>query len=206
MSERIRSFIAVLVPPEAAGRIRAAQDQLRAEADGGIKWVNPEGLHLTLKFLGGVEQERLTVTWRSVAEALAGSLAFTMRFRGVGAFPSRNRARVIWVGVADGAVELAGLAQRTEAACEKHGFERETRPFSAHLTLGRVREPRPNPALAAAIAELAEAELGESPVGRVVLMESELTREGAIYRELDQVALAQSGSGARIQGQGETNG
>jgi len=192
MSELIRSFIAVVVAPEAARELRAAQDRLK-EADGGVKWVNADGFHLTLKFLGEVERERLEAVWEAARLAMAGCAAFEMRFRGVGAFPDANRARVIWADVAQGAQELAELAQRAEEACAAHGFPRENRPFRAHLTLGRVRQPGPNPGLAGVIRELAETELGRSPVDRVVLMKSELTRQGAIYHELKHAALTGEG-------------
>jgi 2'-5' RNA ligase len=187
--ERVRSFVAVAVSPEAAGLIRAAQERLRA-AEPGIKWVDGESFHITLKFLGEVERGRLKATWESVSEALAGVGPFTMHFRGVGAFPNLQRARVVWAGVAEGAEELGELAKRTEAACSEHEFESERRPFAAHLTLGRAREPGPSPALAEVMKELADVELGRAEVGRVLLMRSELTRGGAVYSELGRRELA----------------
>ena len=188
MSERIRSFIAVEVPPGSAEGIRAVQQRLRA-AEASVKWVDPDNFHITLKFLGNVEQERLADVWRSTAAALDGSKPFTMRFRGVGAFPNASRARVVWAGITEGAEELTELAARVEEACEKHGFERERRPFQAHLTLGRVRQPAPNAALAAALAEQGEGDLGETRVERALLMRSDLTRAGAVYRILEEASL-----------------
>ena len=187
-SDRIRSFMAVAVPPESAEGLREAQERLRA-VEPRIKWVNPDGFHITLKFLGGVEPQRLSALWNAVSEALDGLMAFTMRFRGLGAFPSANRARVVWAGVNDGADELIEIAKRIEQVGGKHGFEMESRPFTAHLTLGRAREAGSNPALAAAIQEMAGAELGQVRLDRVLLMRSELTRQGAIYHELEQKLL-----------------
>jgi 2'-5' RNA ligase len=192
VSERIRSFIAVAVPPESVGKLRAAQEQLKAASDG-IKWVSPESFHITLKFLGEVERPRLSALWDAVSAVLAGSRPFTMRFRGVGAFPSPSRARVVWAGMNEGATELAELAERVEQACGQYGFERERRAFQAHLTLGRVRDPGPNPGLAAGIKGLAEVERGQSAVDRVLLMRSELTPRGAIYHELEQRKLTGEG-------------
>jgi 2'-5' RNA ligase len=190
MSDLIRSFIAVTVPAHSAEKLRAAQDRLRA-ANGSVKWVKPDGLHITLKFLGGVENDRLRAVWGSVTAALDGERQFIMRFRGVGAFPSAGRARVVWAGVAEGAHEMAELASRVERACAGHGFPREDRPFRAHITLGRVRQPRPNEGLAAAMAELADTALGEARVDRVVLMKSELRPEGAVYDVLEDKLLDQ---------------
>jgi 2'-5' RNA ligase len=190
MSELIRSFIAVKIPSEAAGRLRAAQEQLRA-AEANVKWVDSGNFHITLKFLGGVEAARLSALWGSVHESLDGSRPFTMRFLGVGAFPNLRRARVIWAGVTEGAEELGELAARVEGACAQHGFDPEKRPFRSHLTLGRVRRPVPNAKLAATMMELAEADLGRVQVDRVVLMRSELTRSGAVYHILEERPLGQ---------------
>jgi 2'-5' RNA ligase len=188
MSELLRSFVAVDVSPEAREKLAAAQDRLRPGADG-VKWVDPTSFHLTLKFLGAVEQGRLADTWNSVRENLTGAKGFTLRFRGLGAFPSPTRARVIWAGAEEGSAELRDLAARVEQACAQHGFAREERPFQAHLTLGRVREPVVNPRLAEVIQELASEELGEVAVDRVRLMKSELTPKGAKYTELEHEAL-----------------
>jgi len=193
VSDLIRSFIAVKIPADAADRIRAAQQQLRATGPD-VKWVDPDNLHITLKFLGDVERPRLDSLWQSTAEGLNGATAFTMRFHGVGAFPDPDRPRVVWVGIAGGAEELRELAAGVEAACERHGFEREKRPFRAHVTLGRVRRPAPNPALAAAMADHAQTDLGEAYVDRVLLMRSELTRTGAVHSMLQQVLLHQGDS------------
>ncbi len=188
MEDRVRSFIAVTIPSASAERLRVAQERLR-EAEPRIKWVNPDGFHITLKFLGGVEQKRLQALWSDVCEALEGVAGFAMHFQGIGAFPNPNRARVVWVGVTDGAAELTEIAKRIEQVSSEHEFEMETRPFAAHMTLGRAREPAPNPVLAEAMREMAGAELGRVTVDRVLLMRSELTRQGAIYHELEHKLL-----------------
>ncbi len=189
MSELVRSFIAVKVPAAAAEQIRSAQERLRA-VGGGWKWVNADSFHITLKFLGAVERSRLAALWRSMQEAVEGTPAFTVTFRGVGAFPSRSRARVVWAGVERGAADLAGLAVKVDDVCAAHGFEREKRPFRAHLTLGRARRPGPDPTLAEAMKELAGAPLGETCMDRVLLMKSELSRSGAVYSILNEEVLA----------------
>ena len=188
MTGPVRSFIAVTLPPESTERLRMAQERLKA-CDAGIRWVKPDGFHITLKFLGDVDPGTLTALWRSVAAALEGSTAFVMQFEGVGAFPNPTRPRVVWAGVTEGAAELKALSERVETACADHGFEREKRPFSAHMTLGRVRGSAPNPGLGALMAQLATEKLGEVDVARVVLMKSDLTRQGAVYQELEQKTL-----------------
>jgi len=188
VSDLIRSFIAVNILAQAADLLRTAQDRLRA-ADPSVKWVHPDTFHITLRFLGSVGTPRLTTLWQSLQQALDGTPSFHLRFRGIGAFPSAKRPRVIWAGITDGAQELRHLAARVDQVCANHGFEPENRPFHAHLTLGRPRQPAANPALAALIAELSAADLGEAQLDRVALMKSELTRSGAIYHILQEKLL-----------------
>ena len=193
MSELIRSFIAVAIPPESSEAIRRAQQRLK-EADGGWKWVDADNFHITLKFLGDVQRDKLDSLWQGVTGALEGALAFTAKFRGVGVFPNPSRARVVWAGIEHGATELAELAARIEEAGVRHGFEREKRPFRAHLTLGRARRPGPNPVLAAAMEDFKGADLGETRMDRVLLMKSDLRPTGPIYTVLEEQPLAEGES------------
>ena len=155
----------------------------------GVAWVAPGNLHLTLKFLGAVPEERI--------EAIAGALStsapdlhpFEARIRGLGAFPSAVKPRVIWAGVHDGAAEMTTLAGRVDAALAPLGFAREERPFSPHVTLGRVRQPRRDPALAEALAGAIAREFGRMRVPGAFLMRSELSPRGARYSELAKVPL-----------------
>ena len=188
LSKGIRSFIAVPVPAEAAGQLRAAQDTLHRAAPT-VQWVAADGFHITLKFLGDVQSDHLQQTWQAVVAALGGAISFTMRFHGIGAFPNPNRPRVIWAGLTDGAPELTALAARVEQACAAFDFPPEARPFHPHLTLGRAREAKADPDLSAAISQLAHQELGKVPVDRVLLMKSQLTPRGAIYHVLQEYAL-----------------
>jgi 2'-5' RNA ligase len=194
MSEALRSFIAVKLPPETVERLRQAQARLRA-ADTTWKWVEPGCFHLTLKFLGAVPRVGLEAVWGSVCAALAGTRSFTVSLRGLGVFPNARAPRVAWAGIDRGAAELAGMAATVEEACAAHGFERERWAFTAHLTLGRAREPKPNPALAAVIEELSAVELGEAKVDRALLMKSTLTPKGAIYQMLEEKLLESGEAG-----------
>ncbi len=145
--------------------------------------------HITLKFLGYVEQSRLPALWDSVCTAVAKSRPFTMVLRGLGAFPNLRSPRVAWAGIEQGAAELTDLAAKVEQACARHGFELERRAFKAHLTLGRARRPAPNPGLAAAIEKLAAADLGDARVDRILLMKSRLSPRGAEYSVLEEHPL-----------------
>jgi 2'-5' RNA ligase len=186
--ESLRCFIAAELPEAATESVREAQARLRC-AEPNWKWVDPGTFHITLKFLGQVERERLDATWRSVRAAIDGTTVSAIALRGLGVFPNLRAPRVAWAGVSEGAAELAALAAKVEEACSQHGFEREKRPFAAHLTLGRAREPGPSLALGSIIGELAETAFGGGKIDKVVLMESRLQRTGAVYTAVGEQLL-----------------
>src|SRR2546425_834317 len=126
----------------------------------------------------------------ALAQATSGFAAFEATVAGLGAFPTPTRPRVIWAGVGRGADALVGLAGRVDEALAALGFEREPRPFSPHATLGRVRTPRRDPALADALLAAEGREFGRLSVERVALMRSDLSSRGARYTELAAVRLA----------------
>jgi 2'-5' RNA ligase len=190
MSDSVRCFVAARIPEAAAARVREAQQRLR-DVEPSWKWVESGTFHLTLKFLGAVGRDRLGELWSAIRAALAGRRRFTMGLRGLGAFPNTRSPRVAWAGIEKGAKELRELAEVVEVACEHCGFEREQRPFTAHLTLGRARRGESRSQVGPAIEQEAEVELGEAPVERVLLMRSELRRGGAVHTVLEEHELEQ---------------
>jgi 2'-5' RNA ligase len=154
--------------------------------------VGIDNLHITLKFLGDVEDHRAEEIAASLGEAVADVDAFDIALRGLGAFPTRVHPRVIWAGVGVGAPALAVMASAVERSLGPLGFPPEARGFSAHVPLGRVREPRRDPALTAALAGAAAAELGSARVDQIVLMRSQLSPRGARYTPLATLPLAAS--------------
>jgi len=167
-------------------RLAAAVERLRPLAPG-VGWVTRDNVHLTVKFLGGVESPRLAAIESALTTAAAGHGIFELSVQGLGAFPTRMRPRVLWAGVAEGAAELTALASRIDDALHALGIPRETRPFAAHVTLGRVREPRANPRLAGALDSTET--FGRQPVTRISLMRSDLSPRGARYTELAGMGL-----------------
>jgi 2'-5' RNA ligase len=156
----------------------------------GVSWVGTDNLHVTLKFLGDVEDQRTEEIGASLSAAVADIDAFDIALRGLGAFPTPVRPRVIWAGVGAGEGSLAAIANAVERRLAPLGFPADARGFSAHVTLGRVREPRRDPALTEALARAASLDLGASRVDRVVLMRSQLSRGGARYSELAVASLS----------------
>jgi 2'-5' RNA ligase len=149
----------------------------------GVAWTAVDNLHITLKFLGAVEDTRLADIAGALAKA-ADRRAFDVEFRGLGAFPTPTRPRVIWAGTAESPAFTA-LAAAVEAALGALGVPAEERSFTPHVTLGRVREPRRDPALTAALVAATTRPFGTLRVDRVALMRSDLSPRGARYTELD---------------------
>jgi RNA 2',3'-cyclic 3'-phosphodiesterase len=184
--------VAVLLPADVRAALATEIERLRAQARG-VGWVAPENLHLTLKFLGGVEPDRLERVSTALQTTAVAASPFELTLRGLGAFPSPTRPRVIWAGVHAGGDALGALAARVDAALSRLEFPREDRPFSAHVTLGRVREPSRDPALTVALAAGAARDFGRVPVAQVALMRSDLSPRGARYTALATWALGPSG-------------
>jgi len=180
--------VAILLEDAVRGELAAAIERLRPVSRD-VGWVNPGNLHLTVKFLGNVVQDRIDAIVSALTGAVEGLGAFDAAIRGLGAFPSLTRPRVIWAGVAEGAGAMVEVARRVDEALVAVGFAREARPFSPHTTLGRVRRPGPNPALASALRAQEASEFGRIHVGGVRLMRSELSPRGARYTELATAVL-----------------
>jgi 2'-5' RNA ligase len=154
-----------------------------------VAWVPPENLHVTLKFLGAVEEERLALVGRRLEAVASRARRFELAIAGLGAFPAVSRPRVLWAGISAGGETLASLAAAVDEALEALGFAREARPFAAHVTLGRVRAPRRDPVLAEALAAGLQRRFGRLVVDRLTLMRSDLSPHGARYTPLDSWPL-----------------
>jgi 2'-5' RNA ligase len=182
----VRTFVAVLLPDEIRQRLAQEVDALRRHASG-VAWVATENLHVTVKFLGGVDEARLA----DVAAALKRAAtvpAFEVEIRGLGAFPNASRPRVLWAG-APGSPAFTRLAEGVDQALVALGFAPEARGFTPHVTLGRVREPRRDVALTEAIEVAAARSFGALQVERVSLMRSDLSPRGARHTELSAAPL-----------------
>jgi 2'-5' RNA ligase len=151
--------------------------------------VNPEKIHLTIKFFGSVEESRIDSIFKSIEEPIRDTSPFSIKVRGIGAFPNLRNPRVIWMGLADGREVLISLQKQIEAQLEKIGFEPEDRPFEPHLTLGRMKSSRGKEELVGRMEKHKEEEFGDLKVERVVLFKSDLRPSGPIYTPLGDVKL-----------------
>ncbi len=200
----MRLFLAINLPPAERDRLQRAAGALRA-ARLPVRWVNADALHLTLKFLGEVPEERAGAVAQA-ADAVARSYApFHLELRGLGAFPNVRNPRVVWVGV-HAPPELGRMAEDLEAAMAALGFPREARPFSPHLTLGRAeRDARAGDfrRLGELAAKFDYATSLEA--GSIDLMRSHLSPRGARYERLHAAPLGGGAApGGRVNASGET--
>jgi len=187
--ERIRSFVAILLNDEVRAAVAAEIARLRPLAPP-VGWVAAPNLHLTLKFLGELPPDALEQVKDGLTEAVKGAIPFSLRFQGLGAFPGTARPRVLWVDVAEGGQVAQALQARVEAALGRRGFPREDRPFSPHLTIGRVRGPRGLAGLQEAMARDARMDFGRLEVRALSLMRSDLSPAGSRYTELAAFPLS----------------
>jgi len=184
----IRSFLAIEIPGIILKKIEEVQEDLKSSrAD--VRWVNPEKVHLTLKFFGSVDESRIESIVKSAEGPMRNTSPFSLKVRGVGAFPHLKNPRVIWVGLVDGNEVLAVFQKQLEEELEKIGFEKEERAFHPHLTLGRMKSSKGRAELVERMERYKEEEFGDFKAERVVLFKSELKPTGPIYTPLRELRL-----------------
>jgi len=169
-----RLFVAVPLADEAAAAVAQVVEAIRAgEPEGrGVRWVRLEGLHLTMRFLGPTPESRVPDLAAAVAAVAREAEPFTVTIRGAGSFPPTGRPRTIWLDIRHGVESLEGLAARLDDRLAAAGWERERRPFRAHLTLARADGVRAGPATVAALTAAAADLAIESRIDRLILFES----------------------------------
>lgn len=196
----MRVFVGVPIGAAVAARISA----VRGEFSGGaVRWVPAENLHLTLKFLGNVEEGQVVAIRSVLREALADIAAFRVSARGLGVFPDARRPRVLWAGLA--APELDRVAGRVDRALEPLGVEKAASPFRPHATIGRWRRPEPRSVhLREELNRWSDHEFGEFRIDAVTLFQSTLRPAGAIYTPLEVFSLEADRSRSAVEEERET--
>jgi 2'-5' RNA ligase len=182
-----RLFVGVRVSIATANNLSQAVETIARRArDAGsdVRWVSPANYHVTLKFLGWTRSDAVDAIRDKLAEAARGTKAFTLKSSRLGAFPSLEKATVVWAGVES--TELVALTEKVEAAMEALGFAKERRSFHPHVTLGRLRESRP---LKEAVLPVSEQMFGDTRVDSITLFESETKSSGSVYREVARIAF-----------------
>jgi 2'-5' RNA ligase len=183
-----RTFIGVELSDAVRRRAADLQEQMRA-AGARLRWVRPQNLHFTLRFLGEIPAAQVARAVVATREALRMGAPFVVTLAGLGAFPSFERPQVVWIGTSEGAGDLEQLAQRIDDALGRERFVPDARRFRPHLTLGRTRDDRQWGELVRALHRFQHVELGRERIEAVAVMESVLTTEGPIYTLRERVTL-----------------
>ena len=185
----VRVFCAVELPVEIRAAVAAHASRLRRDfPEARASWVRPEGLHITLKFIGEVEAARVEALSRAAGAAVKGSQPFRLSIEETDTFPPRGAARVLWLGVKDASSQLALLQRRLEDECEAAGFPREPRAFKPHLTVARLRTPKDAHALSEAHRHTPFGPFNFE-VSELLVIRSELGPGGSRYTPLSRHAF-----------------
>jgi 2'-5' RNA ligase len=191
--EPIRTFIALELPTSVKSSLAQLQDSLKQYEHTHVKWLHPDSIHLTLKFLGNIDPGIIPVLTDAISEAAGSSAPFYLNLGHLGAFPNMRAPRVVWVGLEGEIENLLTLQESVERSLSTLGFPPENRRFSPHLTLGRIREkatPGDRRRLGEAVHSLKTEATAPFKINVINLMRSILTREGALYSCLASVALS----------------
>jgi 2'-5' RNA ligase len=190
---RTRTFLAIDINKPVRASVTNVLEEL-AELGADVKWVEPANLHLTMLFLGEVDDRELVAICRASTRVAADFKQFPIVLQGVGAFPNPRRPRTLWIGVDEGKDSLKALHKALEDALLDLGcYRREARAFTPHLTLGRVNSARSEESLVAAISENAGRICGETNVSEVLVMGSELKSSGPEYTVIGRAKLMGTG-------------
>jgi 2'-5' RNA ligase len=183
MSETIRTFIAIELPEKIIDSISRIQERLQPYGLK-VRWVRPQNIHLTLKFLGNIQKVQTEKIKQAIIESAHGFAPISIAAKGIGAFPSIKRPRVIWVGLAGQINQLQKLQKTLDEKLAANGFPKEKRKFKGHLTLGRVKNKIDPKRLLEAVKEFAGFESEPFVTNPVALFKSELKPTGAVYTKL----------------------
>lgn len=191
-NQQIRSFIAIELPEEVRAGLRRLQAELRLPEHAFVKCVAPEGIHLTLKFLGNISAQKVAEITRIMEQASQGISPFQLQITEVGAFPNMRQPRVLWIGIKGELDKLVGWQKRIDNGLMPLDFAKETRPFTPHLTLARLREgcsPGDRRNLGEMVAKTPVKVNYAMTVNSLSLMKSQLLPGGAVYSRLAEVKL-----------------
>jgi 2'-5' RNA ligase len=188
MPATLRSFIAFELPEDVLSALRRLQQGLKNH-DFAVRWVRPEGIHLTLKFLGDIEPAQIDEIAGRMTAAARGYGCMSLSAKGIGVFPHLRRPRVLWVGLAGAVQRLSDLQRRIDVGLAEVGFKREKRSFKGHLTIGRFKARVDSRQVAHALEAFADFETQPFSADRIILFRSELKPTGAVYSILKHIPL-----------------
>ena len=188
MSDTIRAFIAIPLDPKIQHSIERMQDHLK-KSNNDIKWVKPENIHITLKFLGDIDTKQINSIKQILSNCTHNTRPFKVELSQLGAFPNIDRPRTLWVGLKDSKQRLNQISMSLEKTLGKIGFQTDQKPFSSHITIGRIRSSKNIDALSKSMSSYQISENCTQTISKIILFQSTLCSEGPIYQSLHQIKL-----------------
>ncbi len=188
MDRTTRTFIGIPLSPHARGILQNIQNDFK-NLNADVKWVPPDNIHMTLKFLGEIQPQKLKSIQNIFPSLFQNFSRFDVAITRLGAFPNAQKPRVIWAGITQNAELLTEIAAQLENALGKLGFPKEDKKFSPHMTLGRVRSFKNIEKLSESIDAYQKFLPITEPIETIVLFKSTLASQGSIYEHLNEVKL-----------------
>jgi len=186
----MRAFIAIPIPKVTANRLSEAVKILK-ESGCNFRWVRPENMHITLKFLGNCEDKKINMLKNMLEKYLSGHGGFETQIAGLGAFPSMSSAKIIWAGIGKGAAECIQLQKKIESIASSAGVKSEKCIFSPHITIGRIPLAEDTQMLSETIIKKADFTIrSRIRITSIALFSSELKKSGPIYSKLEEFLIA----------------
>jgi 2'-5' RNA ligase len=186
--ESIRIFVGIKIPAELKDKIVEAQTLLR-KTSADVKWVEPENFHYNLKFFGSVTESELKKVEHAIQNVAKNHDSFKLEIQDIGTFPTKTSPRVVWLGAKNGNSEIISLANALDSEFSKQGFAKGERPFTPHLTLGRIRSDLNMENLIKRAKDLEHINIGSFNVNELIIFQSKLSRNGPTYIELSKFSL-----------------
>jgi 2'-5' RNA ligase len=188
--KNIRAFLAIDPPEDILQAMSRLQEKLKREIGGRTSWTKPQGQHLTLKFFGDISTEDIKNISTAVKNRMTSSgSSLNLKIENLGVFPYARKPRVLWCGVEGDGEKLSVLQKQLEADFEGIGFPVDDRPFRAHLTLGRIKYPSGLTGISEALIKYNAFVAGEFSCKELILLQSKLSPQGAVYTKLAEFTL-----------------
>ncbi|MBN1365425.1 MAG: RNA 2',3'-cyclic phosphodiesterase [Syntrophaceae bacterium] len=188
--KNIRAFLAIEPSENILREISNLQEKLKREISGRISWTRPQGQHLTLKFFGDISREDINNICAAVQKRVVSEPHLNLKIEKLGVFPDARRPRVLWCGVTGDVERLINLQKKLDGDFTAIGFPAEDRSFKAHLTLARIKDPRDIMGMSEALKKYDSFKAREFTADKLILFQSNLTPQGAVYTKLAEFALS----------------
>ena len=188
--KNIRAFLAIEPPEDILREISGLQEKLKHEISDRISWTRPHGQHLTLKFFGDISTEDVKNICAAATKHTASEASLNLKIEKLGVFPDAHRPRVLWCGTTGDVERLSVLQKKMDGDFAKIGFPAEDRPFRAHLTLARIKDPRELTGISEALTKYSSFTAGGFVCRNLALFQSNLSAQGAIYTKLEMFSFS----------------